>query len=157
MAVTVFKQTDKPENTFGHKMQQDGRVSEGVRTLLAIITQHPGLCAPLLAEKMQTSAKMLTAGSSNSKKPKKLNFLGLRKRGLLFDEQSGSISMMRIAILGATSQIARDLIVSFSAAEDKHPHLFARRSDEVTKWLASIGLSGRYPVDDSTGLLLLMQ
>jgi nucleoside-diphosphate-sugar epimerase len=56
--------------------------------------------------------------------------------------------MMRIAILGATSQIARDLIVSFSAAEDKHLHLFARRPDEVTKWLASVGLSGRYPVDD---------
>jgi len=30
MAVTVFKQTDKPENTFGHKMQQDDGVSEGV-------------------------------------------------------------------------------------------------------------------------------
>jgi len=55
---------------------------------------------------------------------------------------------MRIAILGATSQIARDLIVSFSAAEDKHLHLFARRPDEVTKWLAMIGLTGRYPVDD---------
>ena len=39
MAVTVFKQTDKPENTFGHKMQQDGGVSEGVRTLLAIVFQ----------------------------------------------------------------------------------------------------------------------
>ncbi len=56
--------------------------------------------------------------------------------------------MMRIAILGATSQIARDLIVSFSAAEDKQLHLFARRPVEVTKWLASVGLSGRCPVDD---------
>lgn len=55
--------------------------------------------------------------------------------------------MMRIAILGATSQIARDLTVSFAAAEDKHLHLFARRPDEVTKWLASVGLSGRYPID----------
>ena len=55
---------------------------------------------------------------------------------------------MKIAILGATSQIARDLIVSFSATEKKHLHLFARRPDEVTKWLASVGLSGRYPVDD---------
>lgn len=54
---------------------------------------------------------------------------------------------MRIAILGATSQIARDLIVSFSAAEDKHLHLFARRPEEVTKWLASAGLAGRYLVD----------
>ena len=64
---------------------------------------------------------------------------------------------MRIAILGATSQIARDLIVSFAAVEDKRLHLFARRPDEVMKWLASVGLSGRYPADDSTGLLLLMQ
>jgi len=57
---------------------------------------------------------------------------------------------MGIAILGATSQIARDLIVSFSATEEKHLHLFARRPDEVTKWLASVGLSGRYPVDEFT-------
>ena len=56
--------------------------------------------------------------------------------------------MMSIAILGATSQIARDLIVSFSATEEHHLHLFARRPEEVTKWLASAGLSGRYPVDD---------
>ena len=55
--------------------------------------------------------------------------------------------MMRIAILGATSQIARDLIVSFSAEKDKQLHLFARRPEEVTKWLASVELSGRYPVD----------
>ena len=55
---------------------------------------------------------------------------------------------MRIAILGATSQIARDLIVSFATAEDKHLHLFARRPDEVKKWLASVGLSGRYPIDE---------
>lgn len=64
---------------------------------------------------------------------------------------SRHISMMSIAILGATSQIARDLIVSFAAAEDKHLHLFARRPDEVTKWLASNGLPGRYPVDDFAG------
>lgn len=56
--------------------------------------------------------------------------------------------MMNIAILGATSQIARDLIVSFSAVANKYLHLFARRPDEVTKWLASAGLSGRYPVDE---------
>lgn len=55
---------------------------------------------------------------------------------------------MRIAILGATSQIARDLIASFSAAEDTQLHLFARRPADVAKWLASAGLSGRYPADD---------
>jgi len=55
---------------------------------------------------------------------------------------------MKIAILGATSQIARDLIASFSAAADEHLHLFARRPDEVAKWLASAGLSGRYQADE---------
>lgn len=54
---------------------------------------------------------------------------------------------MKIAILGATSQIARDLIVSFSADESQELHLFARRPDEVTQWLASVGLSCRYLVD----------
>jgi nucleoside-diphosphate-sugar epimerase len=56
----------------------------------------------------------------------------------------------RIAILGATSQIARDLIGSFAAADaaDKHLHLFARRPEEVTKWLESAGLPRRYPVDN---------
>lgn len=58
------------------------------------------------------------------------------------------LSSGRIAILGATSQIARDLIISFSASEDKHLHLFARRPEEVAKWLALTGLPGRYPVDD---------
>ncbi len=56
--------------------------------------------------------------------------------------------MMRISILGATSQIAKDLIVSFSAEKDKQLHLFARRPEEVTKWLASVDLTGRYPVDE---------
>jgi nucleoside-diphosphate-sugar epimerase len=58
---------------------------------------------------------------------------------------------MRIAILGATSQIAKDLIVSYSAATDTHLHLFARRPDVVTKWLASVGLAGRFPADDFAG------
>jgi nucleoside-diphosphate-sugar epimerase len=56
--------------------------------------------------------------------------------------------MMRIAILGATSQIARDLIISFSAAPTHMLHLFARRPEEVTKWLALVGLAGRYSTDD---------
>lgn len=56
--------------------------------------------------------------------------------------------MMKIAILGATSQIARDLIVSFTATEDKQLRLFARRPDEVKKWLLTVGLSERYSVDD---------
>lgn len=59
--------------------------------------------------------------------------------------------MTRIAILGATSQIARDMIISFSTDEKIHLHLFARRTDEVKKWLAADGLSGRYPVDEFSG------
>lgn len=55
---------------------------------------------------------------------------------------------MKIAILGATSQIAKDLIVSFSAVADNHLHLFARRPDEVKKWLSSSGLAGRYPANE---------
>lgn len=53
---------------------------------------------------------------------------------------------MKIAILGATSQIAKDLIVSFSGEAGKYLHLFARRTDEVNKWLLAAGLSGRYSV-----------
>lgn len=55
---------------------------------------------------------------------------------------------MRIAILGATSQIARDLIVSFSADQDKHLHLFARRPDNVMKWFESANLLGQYLVEN---------
>lgn len=56
--------------------------------------------------------------------------------------------MMKIAILGATSQIARDLISSCAARAGKRLHLFARRPEEVTKWLGSVGLAECYPVDD---------
>jgi len=55
---------------------------------------------------------------------------------------------MRIAIVGATSQIARDLIVSFSKTANDKLHLFARRPDEVTKWSVSAGLLGCYPTDE---------
>jgi nucleoside-diphosphate-sugar epimerase len=55
---------------------------------------------------------------------------------------------MRIGILGATSQIAKDLIVSFFADETKHLHLFARRPDDVKKWLNDLGHTRRYQIDD---------
>lgn len=55
---------------------------------------------------------------------------------------------MRIAILGATSQIAKDLIVSFSSASNNQLYLFARRPDEVATWLSSVALAGRYPADN---------
>ena len=53
---------------------------------------------------------------------------------------------MKIAILGATSQLARDLIVSLSGVTGNQLHLFARRTEEVSGWLAANGLTG-YPVD----------
>ena len=53
----------------------------------------------------------------------------------------------RIAILGATSQIARDLIASLAATGERNLHLFARRPDDARKWLATVALAERYPVD----------
>lgn len=50
---------------------------------------------------------------------------------------------MRIAILGATSQIAKDLILQFFKEGSHELALFARRPNVVAQWLASIGLSGR--------------
>jgi nucleoside-diphosphate-sugar epimerase len=55
---------------------------------------------------------------------------------------------MRIAILGATSQIAKDLIVSFCSASNNQLHLFARRPDEVATWLTAAGLAERYSTDN---------
>jgi len=55
---------------------------------------------------------------------------------------------MRIAILGATSQIAKDLILSFATQCDHELALFARRPEAVTQWLASVGLLDRYAVTD---------
>lgn len=54
---------------------------------------------------------------------------------------------MRVAILGATSQIARDLIISFSETAEHELFLFARRPGAVNEWLATRGLEGRYAVD----------
>ncbi len=54
---------------------------------------------------------------------------------------------MKIAILGATSQIAKDLIISFQGQDDKQLYLFARRPKEVRDWLEIIGQRGRYSVN----------
>jgi nucleoside-diphosphate-sugar epimerase len=55
---------------------------------------------------------------------------------------------MHIAILGATSQIAKDLIVAFSKQDNHELLLFARRPEIVMQCLASVGLSGQYAVKD---------
>lgn len=55
---------------------------------------------------------------------------------------------MRLAILGATSQIAKDLVQSFAAQSDHELVLYARRPDVVAQWLTHVGLAGRYAVAD---------
>ena len=60
-------------------------------------------------------------------------------------------SIRRIAILGATSNIARDLIISLAAAGEEYLHLYARRPDDVRSWLNVAGLTGRYVVDNFSG------
>lgn len=55
---------------------------------------------------------------------------------------------MRIAILGATSQIGKDLVLSFSAQSNHELVLYARRPEVVSQWLASVGLVGRYVVSE---------
>lgn len=55
---------------------------------------------------------------------------------------------MRIAILGATSQIATDLVLSFAAQRSYELVLYARRPQVVSQWLTSSGLVGRYAFAD---------
>lgn len=55
---------------------------------------------------------------------------------------------MRLAILGATSQIAKDLVQSFAAQGSHELVLYARRPDAVSQWLLNVGLVGRYSVAD---------
>lgn len=55
---------------------------------------------------------------------------------------------MKIAILGATSQIAKDLVLSFAASSEHELALFARRPAAVRDWLADVGLADRYATFD---------
>lgn len=55
---------------------------------------------------------------------------------------------MRVAILGATSQIAKDLVLSFCVQSSHQLVLYARRPEVVAQWLASVGLVGRYAIAD---------
>lgn len=55
---------------------------------------------------------------------------------------------MRIAILGATSQIAKDLILSFAADSGHELALYARRPEAVSQWIRKVGLSQPYGVAD---------
>ncbi len=51
---------------------------------------------------------------------------------------------MRIAVLGATSQIARDLVQSFSTTNGHTWFLYARRPEAVAQWLATSGLDQQH-------------
>lgn len=53
---------------------------------------------------------------------------------------------MRIAIFGGTSQIAKDLILSFSACTNHELVVFARRPEELSQWLETSGIAGKYSV-----------
>ena len=55
---------------------------------------------------------------------------------------------MRIAILGATSQIAQDLILSFSINKDYDFSLFGRNIELLEKWINSENLSEKYQVKE---------
>ena len=55
---------------------------------------------------------------------------------------------MRIAILGATSQIAQDLILSFSINKDYDFSLFGRNVELLEKWINSENLSDKYQVQE---------
>jgi len=51
---------------------------------------------------------------------------------------------MKIAILGATSQIAKDLILSFSMHKEYEFSLFARNIELLKKWTETTGLNENY-------------
>jgi len=53
---------------------------------------------------------------------------------------------MKIAILGATSQIAQDLILSFSKNQDYDFLLFGRNIGLLEKWVNSENLDSKYQV-----------
>jgi len=55
---------------------------------------------------------------------------------------------MRIAILGATSQIAQDLILSFSKNKSYNFSLFGRNVALLQKWINSENLSDKYQVQE---------
>jgi nucleoside-diphosphate-sugar epimerase len=55
---------------------------------------------------------------------------------------------VRIAILGATSQIAKDLVCTLTQNAGHTLVLFARRPQAVTQWLCEENLAGRHQVSD---------
>ncbi len=56
--------------------------------------------------------------------------------------------LIRIAIFGSTSWIAKYLIQSLAAESRDELVLYARRQENVRQWLGSVGLSSNYSVVD---------
>ena len=83
MAVTVYKELAGSKSKGVNGGVNEG-VNEGVNALLAIITRHPGLRAPLLAEKMQTSTKNIERWLKQLKEAKEIEFRGAPKTGGYF-------------------------------------------------------------------------
>ena len=55
---------------------------------------------------------------------------------------------MRVAILGATSQIAKDLILSFASHDQHELVLYARRPEVLAQWMKQVQPVPRYAVAD---------
>ena len=53
---------------------------------------------------------------------------------------------MKVAILGASSQIARDLIISMTNNVSYHLILYGRCTESIEQWLRSMKLSGNYQI-----------
>ncbi|MGB4192510.1 MAG: NAD-dependent epimerase/dehydratase family protein [Limnohabitans sp.] len=53
---------------------------------------------------------------------------------------------MRLAIFGATSQIAKDLVLHFAAQSNHELVLYGRRPEAIVQWLSYVGLAGRFEV-----------
>ncbi len=54
--------------------------------------------------------------------------------------------VLRIAILGATSEVAKDLIEAFLNKSPHHLTLFGRRPEAILDWISGRALSGQYSV-----------
>ena len=63
---------------------------------------------------------------------------------------------MRIAILGATSHIAKDLVLAFSKQRVKTLVLYARRPTVVSKWLSDAGIAEQYEVAEFSAFTINM-
>jgi ATP-dependent DNA helicase RecG len=84
LAEPVFEEFQHGFHVVIYKESGVGGVNEGVNALLALIAHHPGLRAPLLAKKMQTSVKNIERWLKNLKENGDIEFRGASKTGGYF-------------------------------------------------------------------------